>query len=39
MLLYFSLEYSQHIAKCVAVYTAYVVKVHKGKTNMGQYYS
>jgi hypothetical protein len=37
MLLYFNLEYSQYILKCVAVYTGHVVKVHKGKINMGQY--
>jgi hypothetical protein len=36
MLLYFSLEYSQCISKCAGVYTGHVVKVHKGKINIGQ---
>jgi hypothetical protein len=35
MLLYYSLEYSQYISKCVAIYTGHVVKVHKKKINMG----
>ena len=39
MSLYFSSEYSQYISKYVGVYTGYVVTEHKGKINMGQYYS
>jgi len=39
MSLYFSLEHSQYISKYVGVYTGYAVTEHKGKINMGQYYS
>jgi hypothetical protein len=39
MVLYCSVEYSQYISRCAGVHTGHVVKVHKRKINMVQYYS
>ena len=39
MELYYSLEYSEYISKCVYVYRWYVVTEQEGNMNMGEYYS